>query len=194
MKKLGARETLKRAGSPLLLAFGLFAAYSAMLAVPGGTLLLVLLEVALSPVAAGVLALLASVFLVRWFWRRHPVSGVSMLSALIALVILAAVPGPADSASRWAANLIDVVAYSGALDDQVRQMRDEGVSPTIAVLAIDGFGSMTSGIAYDPTGEILRPPEQRSKSWWAVGGQTELALDGLEARPIVGHYYAWFHF
>lgn len=189
-----ARQTLRRAAPPLLLAVGLFAVYAVMLAVPGATLLLVMFVVMLSPAVVGVLQLLAAVFLIRWFWRRHRIAGISMLAGLIALVISVAVPNEADSPARRAANLIDVVAYSGALDEQVRAMRDQGVSPTIAVLAIDGFGSMTSGIAYDPTDEILLPPAQRSLAWRAVGDETELAIDGLEARPIIWHYYAWFHY
>jgi hypothetical protein len=40
----------------------------------------------------------------------------------------------------------------------------------------------------DPTGEIVLPADRRSKAWAATAGQTELGVEGLEARHIVGNY------
>jgi hypothetical protein len=52
---------------------------------------------------------------------------------------------------------------------------------------------MTSGIAFDPTGEIVLPSNKRSQAWMAAAGQTELGVEELQARHIVGDYYSWFH-
>jgi len=53
---------------------------------------------------------------------------------------------------------------------------------------------MTSGIAYDPSGEIMLPADRRSAGWKASVGQSELGVTDFQARPIVGAYYSWFHF
>jgi hypothetical protein len=57
----------------------------------------------------------------------------------------------------------------------------------------NGFGSLTSGLVYDPSGEIALPPNQRSKSWTDGPGATELGIDKLEVHHIFGPYYHWFH-
>ena len=67
------------------------------------------------------------------------------------------------------------------------------MSPPIGVLAVQGFGSLTSGLALDPSRELGLPPELRSAAWKASGDHTELSVDSIETWHIIGDYYAWFH-
>lgn len=187
------RSNVHRLWLPLLVSLALFAVCVAVFAIPGAWLLLAILYVEHSRImtAAAALLLVTVVFV---FWRRHWISGAAMLIGISLVAVSATVPVPADSISRRAADLVGVMRYYRIVQDQLEEQKKNGVSPAVAVIPIDGFGSMTSGIAYDPTGEILLPPASRSKSWVATAGQTELGLEGLEARHIVGNYYSWFHY
>jgi hypothetical protein len=84
---------------------------------------------------------------------------VAMVGGLIAIALLACIPTVARSPAEWTAELAQLVFYRGTLLRQADELRRSGVSPAVAAVAIDGFGSMTSGIALDPTGEILLTPE-----------------------------------
>lgn len=189
----GFAALLKPAVAPLALAFGLFVAYVATLAVPGAWFPIVWVEVLVTPALSAVAAIALALMVTVWFWRRHRLSGAAMLAGFITLTVAASAPDPADSLAHWASGLAQVVAYQHALRQQADLLYQNGYTP-VAVMPLDGFGSMTSGIAYDPTGEILLPAGQRSKSWWAVAGQTDLAAADLEAWPIMGSYYSWFHY
>ncbi len=187
------RSNVHRLWPPLLVSLVLFAASVAASAIPGAWLFLVILYV-VNPgitIAAATLPLIMVVFV---FWWRHWISGAAMLIGIFLVAVSATVPAPADSISRRAADLVDVVRYYRVVQGQLQDLENSGASPAVAVIPIDGFGSMTRGIAYDPTGEILLPPASRSKSWVATAGQTELGLEGLEARHIIGNYYSWFHY
>ena len=39
----------------------------------------------------------------------------------------------------------------------------------------------------------MLPANQRSAAWNAMGGQTELTVESMDARHIFGSYYAWFY-
>jgi len=176
----------------LCVALLLFFASVALLAVPNAVLTAAILEAALKNIAIA-LSALASLVLVLAFWRRHWVSGLTMLAGLITVALLSTVPSPAGSVSGKAADLVHVVGCRAALQRQVEALRRQGTSPEVAVVVIDGFGGMASGVAFDPTGEILLPADKRSESWIAVTQGTDLRSDTLQAWHVVGSYYAWFH-
>ena len=141
--------------------------------------------------AIGALALIAVGGITKR--RRLCMDGYGLVAGLLAAAALALLPNPPSSFLSRVSNLIEVVTYRGALQQQVLDLTRQGISPTVAEIAVDGFGSLTTGIAYDPTGEILLPKGQQSAQWKAVADRTELGVDGLEARHIVGGYYRWFH-
>ena len=178
---------------PLCVALILFLASVALLAVPNAVLAAALMEAALGNIAIAIPAL-AAVVLVWAFWRRHRVSGLTMLAGLIAVALLSTVPSPAGSVSGKAADLVHVAWYRASLQHQVEALRLTGTSPPVAVVVIDGFASMASGVAFDPTGEILLPADARSPAWRAVTEATDLRSDTLQARHVVASYYAWFHY
>jgi hypothetical protein len=132
--------------------------------------------------------------LVLLFWRRNRASGMTMLGGLIIVVLLAYIPTASTSPAKRIAVLAQLVCYRGALLRQADELKRRDVSPAVAAIAIDGFGSMTSGIALDPTGEILLKPEKRSRQWTATAGETELGVEDLQARHIIGEYYWWLHY
>lgn len=179
--------------APICVAVLLFTIWVAVLALPGAWLACVILFVSF-PIVAIPPAILLPFALVVLFWRRHRISGVTMLGGIMTVIIMAGVPTPVESLSGKVVDLLHLMNYRGVLDKDSQEIQRQGISPAIAVVDIDGFGSMTSGIALDPTGEILLPPSKRSKGWLATAGQTELGADSLEARHIAGNYYAWFHY
>jgi hypothetical protein len=174
---------------PACIALALLVIYAALISVPGGWLILEMLSRGTGPLWLVVLGS-ALVFL---FWRRQRISGIAMFASLAALSVLVTAPTPATSFAGKLADLINVAVYGGALQRQLGEARRHGQALTAASIAIDGFGSMASGIAFDPSKEILLPADKRSRAWTDSAGQTELGVDNLEVRHIVGSYYAWFH-
>jgi hypothetical protein len=179
--------------APLFMALLLLAAWVAVLAIPGAFILTIFFLALVTTVGVLVVALILAITLVTLFWRRHWISGLTMCLGLLGVLLLATRPSVATSPALWVADVTHVLYYRGALLEQSRELRSKGVSPAVAAIAIDGFGSMTSGIAFDPTGEIVLPPNKRSQAWMAAAGRTELGVDDLQARQVVGNYYSWFH-
>jgi hypothetical protein len=179
--------------TPAAVALAVFALWVAVLAIPGALLLVLIIPMILS-ITVTVCGLLGvALVLIAVFWRHHRISGVAMLAGFIAVGLLACEPTVPRSVSGQAADLAQVLWYRDALIDQEVRLQNKGVKPAVAVLALDGFGSLTSGIALDRTGEIMLPASKRSKAWVATAGQTELGVDSLEARHVFGDYYSWFH-
>jgi hypothetical protein len=175
---------------PAVVSLALFVLAIAVLAVPYGWFYLVIVVFAY-PAVSSVAFVIGAGSLVVWFWRRDRSSGLAMAIGIIIVGVSAVPPYSEYSPAMKIVDLVQVAAYRGDLQRQVREMKAQGVSPTIAEIELGGIGSITFGIAFDPTGEILLPPKKRSASWTATGGQTELGVDGMEARHIIGSYYAW---
>lgn len=185
---------LSRILVPLSIAFALLILWVAVLAVPGAWLITAMLLVTIPQVWLVAGGLVAAVILVAVFWSVHRLSGLAMLGGLLVLVLVICIPNLQDSAANRLAALAQLAYYRSDLLRQMEHRRSQGIAPATAEIAIDGFGSMTSGIALDPTGEILLPPDKRSSSWTATAGKTEIGIEGLQARHLVGDYYTWFHF
>jgi len=188
------RSAIRLGLAPLAVALLLFALWIAKLAVPGAWLIVAVYTVSLPKATLVVGALVIAITMVALFWWRHWISGATMLFGLIALVLLASQPTVGRPPSRSVADVVQLIYYRNDLLRQAAELRRTGTSPAVASITIDGFGSMANGIALDPTGEILLQAEKRSKSWTATTGQTELGVEGLEARHLVGNYYSWFHY
>jgi hypothetical protein len=170
------------------------ATWLALIAVPGAWLIpTIFWETHTPTVLVGIVTALV-VGLVGGFWLLHRVAGVTMFCGMIAVVILAGVPNMADAPATWLAHLSQLVYYRKDLLRREAELQSRGANPAIVVLGVDGFGSLSSGLALDRTGEIMLPADKRSPRWNATGGQTELSVDTCEARHIVGDYYFWFHF
>jgi hypothetical protein len=190
----GARETrsLTVFILPVLVGLVLFTAWVTLAALPYGWLYL--LSPLLHPVWSIALALLLLALmglLERLGLLQRLIDGRTMLIVLVALFLMIFLPFPRSTISLKVVDALRVMMYHDDLQLLERQLRAKGVTPPIAVIAIDGFGSLASGVAYDPTGEILLSPDKRSAAWIAQSG--ELSVDGLEVRHVVGSYYAWFH-
>lgn len=168
-----------------LVAVLLFVAWVVILATPGG---FIFVPMMLLPLSA-----LIGVCMLSLFWRRYRTPAAAGLAGIAVAFSLAALPTPAGSFARWAADLADVVVYRADLHRLSDEERRTGVSPAIGVLAVEGFGSLTSGLALDPSRELGLPPELRSAAWRASADHTELGVDGIETRHIIGDYYGWFH-
>jgi hypothetical protein len=128
-----------------------------------------------------------------WQWRRHWISGLCVLCAPIFVFMLGAFPNPVASPTGWAANIARVCYFRSELERSYVDAKNRGESVPVGQLYLDGFGSLTSGLAYDPSREIAMPVYRRSASWVSGPGQTELGLKNLEVHHVVGSYYYWFH-
>jgi hypothetical protein len=128
-----------------------------------------------------------------WQWRRNWISGLSVLFALLLVVLLGTIPRPISSPIGWAANLTRVGFYHGELEKSYMAAKARSDSVPVGQIYLDGFGSLTSGLAYDPSREIFKPVGARTEGWMDGPGQTELGLETLEVHHIVGPYYYWFH-
>jgi hypothetical protein len=130
---------------------------------------------------------------VCWQSRLHWLSGLSTLCAPLLVFALGAFPTPPVSPVGWAANVARVVYFRRELRSSYLQAKSHGESVAVGQLPLDGFGSLTSGLAYDPSREIERPADKRSDAWMLGPGRTELGLGNLEVHHIFGSYYFWFH-
>jgi hypothetical protein len=127
------------------------------------------------------------------YWRHHWLSGLSLVCAVPLALAFGIFPNPVNSPVGWAANVLKVIYYHHDLQQSYAEAKNSGETLPVGQAGIDGFGSLTSGLVYDPSGEIALPPNQRSKAWTDVPGATELGIDRLEVHHIVGPYYQWFH-
>ena len=143
----------------------------------------------LIPIAV-ILAIAAVSF---FYWRRHWLSGFSLICAVPLVFVFGSFPHPVDSPVGWAANVLKVIYYHNDLQRSYLEAKKSGQTSPVGQVYTDGFGSLTSGLAYDPSSEIALPANQRSKAWTDGPGATELGINSLEAHHIVGPYYQWFH-
>jgi hypothetical protein len=116
-----------------------------------------------------------------------------MLCGLVVVALLATTPTMPRSAARMTASLVQLLYWRGDLLRQAEELKRQGKLPTVAVITLNGRGSSSSGLALDPTGEILLPPNKRSSSWNATTAQTDLVFLNLKPHHLIGDYYAWFH-
>jgi hypothetical protein len=177
---------------PVLVGLVLFSAWVTLWALPYGWLYLGLpLHYPIWSITISLLLIVLIGVLERLRLLQRLIDGRTMLIVLVAVFLMIFVPLPRSTISLKVVDALRVMIYRHQLQLLEHQLRENGVTPPVAVIAIDGFGSLTSGVAYDPTGEILLSPNRRSAAWIAQAG--ELSADGLEARHVVGSYYAWFH-
>jgi hypothetical protein len=127
------------------------------------------------------------------YWRRHWLSGLSLVCAAPLAFAIGIFPNPVNSPVGWAANVLKVIYYHHDLQQSYAEAKRRGQTLPLGQADIDGFGSLTSGLVYDPSGEIALPPNRRSKAWADGPGTTELGIDRLEVHHIFGPYYHWFH-
>lgn len=191
---MASRSVASRIVIPLGISLLLFAAAVCELAVPGAWLFAAMCIEHVPSAARIVVAASLATVIVGFFWWRHPISGIAMACGLVAVVMLSRLPTIGESPVNWVAHLAQVAYYGGDLRKQAVELKRRGISPAVAAITRDGFGSMGSGVALDPTGQIALLPDKRSAAWQATGGQTELGVDGLQTWHIVGDYYAWFHY
>jgi hypothetical protein len=137
--------------------------------------------------------ILVIVALSFFYWRRHWLSGLSLVCAAPLAFAVGIFPNPVNSPVGWAANVLKVVYYHHDLQQSYAEAKSSGQNSPLGQADIDGFGSLASGLVYDPSGEIALPPNRRSKAWTDGPGSTELGIDTLQVHRIFGHYYQWFH-
>jgi hypothetical protein len=143
------------------------------------------------PIPIAVILAIAAVSF--FYWRRHWLSGFSLICAAPLVFAFGSFPHPVDSPVGWAANVLKVVYYKQDLQITYAEAKSSGQTLPLGQADIDGFGSLASGLVYDPSGEIALPPNERSRAWTDGPGATELGIANLEVHHIFGAYYQWFH-
>jgi hypothetical protein len=137
--------------------------------------------------------ILAIAALSFFYWRRHWLSGLSLICAAPLALAVGIFPNPVNSPVGWAANVLKVIYYHNDLQHSYVEAKKSGQASPVGQVYTDGLGSLTSGLAYDPSSEIALQASQRSKAWTEGPGKTELGVDNLEAHHVFGSYYQWFH-
>jgi hypothetical protein len=125
--------------------------------------------------------------------RKGPRSVAAMILVPAAVFAMALLPTPARSLSRWLADVADVAAFRGDLLRQMNTLHDNAGGEHIVVVILQGFGSLTSGLAYDPSRGLDNPSRATNPQWRSAFEATELSLPDAEIRHVVGPYYSWFH-
>jgi hypothetical protein len=64
--------------------------------------------------------------------------------------------------------------------------------PRLAVFTMDGFISMSNGVAFDESDEVGRPAGQQTDEWKLRATHTELSTGVFVAKRLIGHYYLWW--
>jgi hypothetical protein len=167
-----------------------FAASVAVFTIPGAFLLLLIFGMYAWRVLAVIVVFLVVVAARAGRWKL--LAEVAIGTAIVA--VLASLPQPSDSFTSRASWLVVLAVHSHELRAAADAERRAGNPRPVVAISTDGFGSMTSGIAYDPSGEIMFPAARRSAGWKAAVGQSELGVTDFVARPILGAYYSWFHY
>ncbi len=177
---------------PLLISAFCLLAWVLILAVPNAWLLVAVI-IAPAPLGAAIGVALVALAVVVAFWMKRRSSGIAMIIGFAVVYALGWPSEPLKAPATYLANLLRVTYYSDDLRRMADRERQQGITPALGVRDVDGFGSLTSGVAYDPTRELSRPPSLRSPAWVAAANRTELGVPGLEARHVIGDYYVWFH-
>lgn len=120
-------------------------------------------------------------------------SAAAMIFIPLAVFTMSLAPKPGASASRWVADLLDVAAFRGDLLRQMNRQQGHATDQHIAVVYLAGFGSLTNGLAYDPSRGLDNPSRITDPLWRSEFESTELSLSNADIRHVVGPYYAWFH-
>jgi hypothetical protein len=159
------------------------------LLVPGLTLFVVLLIVSVAVRSLSPLLLVGALFygfgvipiglilaiaaLSFLYWRRHRLSGLSLVCAAPLVFAVGIFPNPVNSPVGWTANVLKVVYYHHDLQQSYSEAKNSGEALPLGQADIDGFGSLAAGLVYDPSGEIAYAVKQTSNegrfgSIWSV--------------------------
>jgi hypothetical protein len=64
--------------------------------------------------------------------------------------------------------------------------------PRLAVFTMDGFISMSNGVAFDESDELDLPAGKQTGEWKVRAEHTELSTGDFVAKKLIGHYYLWW--
>ena len=63
--------------------------------------------------------------------------------------------------------------------------------PRLAVFMMNGFISMSSGVAFDESDEIILPAGKQTDAWKVRAAHTEFSTGDFVAKRLIGHYCRW---
>jgi hypothetical protein len=159
---------------PVAAAVG-FTAWTLVLSIPGAVLFIVMASVLGSPLLIAV-PLMAARSLVVLLSSHRFVAAFSMVVSAIALGFLVYYPSPPRSAAWAAAKWIQFAYLRPKLDALAQSNCKNHQDPCVTILEVDGFLSMSHGLAYDASHELALSVGAQSHRWkLAVAGTL---LDG----------------
>jgi hypothetical protein len=176
---------------PTFLATGLFLLFVALFAIPRSRVFLlffgmpVLAVVSLIPIALSCFVAVTSLK-----ERRY----LKMLSALVLPIVctIAAINyGTTIRTCATAANYVQFYVGYPFFAHAVSQL-PRNAGPRLAVFTMDGFLSMSNGVAFDESDEVGRPAGQQTGEWKLRATHTELSTGVFVAKRLFGHYYLWW--
>ena len=176
---------------PTILAAALFLVLVALFAIPGSRPLVLFFGV---PVVA-IFALITNAIscflaITSLKERRYP----RALSALV-LPIVCTIAGLNSAATLKrcvaAANAVQFYVGYPYFAHVVSQLPLNS-GPRLAVFPMDGFISMSHGVAFDESDELDLTAGRQTPEWKARVAHTDLRSGDFDAKRIVGHYYLWW--
>ena len=176
---------------PTFAVTGLFLIFVALFAVPRSRVLVLLLGVPV--IAVGALIPIAFSFFIAAASLRER-RYLRAISALVLPIVCTIAAINYASTLRTCATAADnvqfYVGYPFFAHAVAQLPSNDG--PRLAVFTMDGFISMSSGVAFDESDEIGLPPGQQTDAWKVRAADTELSAGDFVAKRLIGHYYRWW--
>jgi hypothetical protein len=176
---------------PTFFTIGLFLLFVTLFVIPRSRVFLLFFGIPV--IAIGTLIPIAR----SCFVAAASLKGRRYLRALSALVlpivctIAAANYGSALKTCAAAADYVQFYVGYPFFAHAVSQLpRNDG--PRLAVFTMDGFLSMSSGVAFDESDEIILPAGKQTDAWKVRAAHTEFSTGDFVAKRLIGHYYRWW--
>jgi hypothetical protein len=141
------------------------------------------------PIVAAAWGISLAVVLWRLSALSRPLRGL-LIAVVVSLVATGAMNfGPLMRAFHLAGAYLHLQMHRTSYEAKIARLNG---SPKLAVFPRGGWLSMSEGIVYDESDEILLAPEARSANWKAQTSTTEVSCGLGDVRHLTGHFYVAF--
>jgi hypothetical protein len=176
---------------PTYLAIGLFLLFVALFAIPRSQVLLLFFGMPVIAIATLIPIAISCVVAAASLKRQRYLRALSALVLPVLCTIAAVNYGTTLKTCAAAADYVQFYVGYPLFAHAVSQLpRNNG--PRLAVFTMDGFISMSSGVAFDESDEISLSAGKQTDAWKIRAAHTELSTDDFVAKRLVGHYYRWW--
>jgi hypothetical protein len=176
---------------PTFLATGLFLLFVALFAIPRSRVFLLFFGMPVIAVGSLIPIALSCFVAVTSLKERRYLKALSALVLPIVCTIAAVNYGTTLRTCATAANYVQFYVGYPFFAHAVSQL-PRNAGPRLAVFTMDGFISMSNGVAFDESDEVGLPAGQQTDEWKVRATHTELSTGVFVAKRLIGHYYLWW--